>query len=360
MNKIWIVGLGPGDIDQIPLGVYRLLKEKKRKVFVRTTQHPVIQQLKKEDIHLDENSMDALYDQFEEQFDLVYPAIVESLLEAAAQEEVIYAVPGHPMVAEKTVDLLLNQTEAPVEIVGGKSFLDDLFAAVQVDPVDGFQLVDAFDMNPDTLHLGNPIVVMQVFNDFIAGEVKLSLMEKYPDEHPIALVNAAGTKQASVQWIKLYELDRMTGVYNLLSVYVPPLERDEQARSFETLQYYMDVLFSEEGDKWTHSQTHESLLPYLKEEALEVMEAFEEEDFDHAAEELGDVLLQVMYHSHLAEREGLFTIEDVLEHINRKIRRRHPHVFDGEKAETVEEIEAIWQRVKAEEKKKREQNGGFH
>ena len=358
MTKILIVGLGPGDLDHMPLGVYRLLKEQKYPVYLRTAQHPVVEELKEEGLDLTVNSFDQIYEILGEQFEQVYEAITDALLALAKEEgEIVYAVPGHPMVAEKTVQLLLEQTEVPVEIVGGQSFLDELFAEVNVDPVEGFQLEDAFELHADTLDTGSPLVVMQVFNDFIAADVKLTLMEKYPDEHQVALVNAAGTKEGTVTWIPLYELDRMEGVYNLLSLYVPPLERDARTRSFDTLQYYMDVLYSEEGDQWIQSQSHEMLLPYLEEETREVAEAFEQEDWDNVAEELGDVLLQVMYHSNLAEREGIFSFEDVLEELNRKIRRRHPHVFDGEKADTIEEIEAIWQRVKAEEREQKGEEG---
>lgn len=350
--KIKIVGLGPGDLEHMPLGVYRLLKEQASPVYLRTIHHPVVDELKAEGLDLTVNSFDQIYDLLDEQFEQVYEAITDALLALAKSEgEIVYAVPGHPMVAEKTVQLLLEQKEVPVEIAGGQSFLDELFAAVKVDPVDGFQLADAFDLNMDRIDPGSPLVVMQVFNDFTAADVKLTLMEQYPDEHLIALVNAAGTKDASVQWVPLFELDRMEGVYNLLSLYIPPLKREERTRSFETLQYYMDVLYGEEGDAWIQSQTHLSLLPYLKEETQEVIEAFEKEDWDNVAEELGDVLLQVLYHSNLAEQEGMFALEDVLDALNRKIRRRHPHVFDGEKAGTIEEIEAIWQRVKEEEKR---------
>lgn len=352
MKKIHIVGLGPGDMDQMPLAIYRTLKESVYPVFLRTGEHPAAKELEEEGLSF--STYDDTYTSLEENFDLVYPAIVKDLLERAEKEEIIYAVPGHPMVAERTVELLLEEQQkgnVNIDLVGGKSFLDDLFQAVRLDPIGGFQLRDAFDLQMDAMNLGSPLVIMQVFNDFVAGEVKLTLMEKYPDEHPVALVDAAGSKEETVTWIPLYELDRLEGVYNLLSVYVPPLERDARTRSFDTLQYYMDVLFSEDGDRWIRSQTHESLLPYLKEETQEVIEAFEKEDDENIIEELGDVLLQVLYHSNLAETEGTFSLEDVLDAISKKIRRRHPHVFDGEKAETIEDIERIWQRVKVEEKK---------
>ncbi|WP_277630582.1 MazG nucleotide pyrophosphohydrolase domain-containing protein [Atopococcus tabaci] len=349
MGKVTVIGLGPGHMDQIPVGIYRMILEAGT-IYVRTNQHPAVKELEQENIRC--LSYDSVYERLEEDFERVYPAIAQDLLQRAQTEEVIYAVPGHPMVAEKSVQLLLENTEGvEVEIAGGKSFLDDLFAAVKVDPVDGFQLVDALDVHPDALNLGQHVIVMQVFNSFVAGEVKLSLMEKYPDEHQVALVDAAGTREQHVTWCPLYEIDRFDGVHNLLSLYVPPLERDAQTRSFETLQYYIDAITGEEGDVWIREQTHESLLPYLREETEEVVEAFMEDDIDHAVEELGDVLMQILYHTNLGEKEGWFSLEDVLEAINKKLRRRHPHVFDGVIARTPEEVDALWQKIKAEEKR---------
>lgn len=354
--KITVIGLGPGDLGQMPLSLYRFLKKSNLPLFLRTGDHPAAKELLEEGLSF--STFDFLYTSLEENFERVYPAIVEELLKESKKGPIVYAVPGHPMVAEYTVELLLAEKEKgtiELEFMGGKSFLDDLFQAVQVDPIEGFQLRDAFNLNADTLDLGTPLVLMQVFNDFVAGEVKLTLMEKYPDEHLVALVNAAGTKEESVTWVPLYELDRVRGVFNLLSVYIPPLERDERDRSFETLQHYTDVLFGEEGDQWIQAHSHESLIPYLREEIEEVVEAIKEDDPDHVTEELGDLLMHVLYQSNLGEREGSFTLEDVLSEVNKKIRRRHPHVFDNEKATSIEEIEKIWQRVKQEEKKEKEE-----
>ena len=137
-------------------------------------------------------------------------------------------------------------------------------------------------------------------------------------------------------------------MHNLLSLYVPPLEKDERTKSFELTQAYMDAIV--EKDVWVQSQTHESLLPYLKEECEEAAEAIQNDDIDNLIEELGDILLQVFYHASFGEREGFFTMEDILETLNKKLRRRHPHVFDGVKADTIEEIDKMWQAIKAKEK----------
>lgn len=351
MGKISVVGLGPGDMAQLPMGVYHLLKGG-QPIFLRTKLHPVVETLAKEGFEFD--SFDAVYEA-NEQFEGVYDKIVAQLIAAAEKQDIIYAVPGHPMVAEKTVQLLLEDKQGiEVEIKGGKSFLDDLFQAVRIDPVEGFQLLDALDLKQDEIELGQHVIIMQVFNEYIASEVKLTLMEKYPDEHLVALVHAAGSQAEKVEWLPLFEIDRMQGVHNLTSLYVPPLAQDDRTKSFQTLQYYIDTITGEDGDVWIKAQTHESLLPYLKEETDEFIEAVEKEDSENMVEELGDILMQVLYHTNLGERSGYFSLEEVVETLNKKLRRRHPHVFDGIEATTAEEVDALWQKIKLEEKRELE------
>lgn len=345
MGKVEIVGLGAGDIEQLPYGIYKKISNHPA-LFLRTREHPVVKELEAEGLQF--QSFDSIYEA-ENQFEQVYEQIAQEILKEAADKDVLYAVPGHPMVAEDSVQLLLqNKAGISVEVLGGKSFIDDFFQAVSVDPIEGFQLVDGLRFHPDRLDLGSHLIVMQVYNDLVAGDVKLQLMEKYPDEHRVALVDAAGSKDETVTWIPLYEMDHFDGIHNLLSVYVPPLELDEQVKSFATTQAYMDEILA--GDIWAQEQTHETLIPYLLEESEEVREAIEADDEENLMEELGDILLQVLYHAGYAENQGSFSLEDILEGLNRKLRRRHPHVFDGYEVKTIEDIDKMWQNIKRQEK----------
>lgn len=160
--KITIVGLGAGDIDQLPLGVYKRLK-KESFVFLRTKEHPVVRQLEEEGVSF--ISFDSVYEQHD-QFEQVYEEIVERLLNKAKEEDILYAVPGHPLVAEKTVQLLLERgKDADVNVVigGGQSFLDSLFAALKIDPVEGFQFLDGTDLHRDDIHVREHIIIGQVY-----------------------------------------------------------------------------------------------------------------------------------------------------------------------------------------------------
>ncbi len=111
------------------------------------------------------------------------------------------------------------------------------------------------------------------------------------------------------------------------------------------------------GCPWDRAQTHESLVPYLLEEASEAADALLDGDPEEMAEELGDVLLQVAFHSVIGEEEGRFTYEDVERNIVEKLIRRHPHVFGEARAKTPEEVKARWEELKAEEGKKEEPCG---
>lgn len=350
MHTIYIFGLGPSHLGEMPRKIYETIS-KQDKLYLRTLDHPAAEELKNEGFNL--KSFDYKYEEFDEDFEKVYPAIVEDLIKLAQTNDVYYGVPGHPAVAETTVQLLL-EADVPTKIIGGRSFIDDLFAAVEIDPINGFQLVDSFDLNPDTLFPGHQLIVMQVFHSMIASEVKLSLMEIYPDDHEIAIIDAAGSPEQKVSWIPLFELDYFEGVHNLRSLYIPPLSRDEAVHSFATLQSYTDDVFGENGDAWAKELTGKELLEYFQEELDELKDAYAKDDLDNVVEELGDLFMQLLYQTAVGEKDSVFSLEEVLEGINKKMRRRHPHVFDGVKAETPEEVDALWQQIKEQER-----NGEF-
>ncbi|MET1029619.1 nucleoside triphosphate pyrophosphohydrolase [Domibacillus tundrae] len=349
-NQITIVGLGAGDLNQMPLGVYRLLKQAKT-VWLRTMEHPAVAELKKEGIQFE--SFDAIYEKHD-RFEAVYDEIVAELLEKAIHEPVIYAVPGHPMAAEKTVQLLLERKragKADVVIAGGQSFLDALFTSVEIDPADGFQLLDGTALHRDDLHIFSHIIIAQVYDSLVASDVKLTLMEKYPAEHEVTVVTAAGSEHEVIRTVPLYELDHGMELNNLTSVYVPPVQKEENTyREFSVLRGIIARLRDpENGCPWDLKQTHASLKKYLLEETYELFEAIDNEDDGEVAAELGDVLLQVLLHAQIGEDEGMFSIDDVIESTSAKMIRRHPHVFGEATAETAEDVKANWQEIKAAE-----------
>ncbi|MBM7655808.1 nucleoside triphosphate pyrophosphohydrolase [Neobacillus cucumis] len=350
VKQIEVLGLGAGDLEQLPVGVYKKIKQTNR-LFLRTKEHPVVSELENEGLTYE--SFDAVYEKHD-RFDAVYEEIAQTLLKEAQTESIIYAVPGHPLVAERTVQLLLEygpKEGIQITIGGGQSFLDAIFAALKIDPVEGFQLLDGTDISASQLQLGQHIFISQVYDQFIASEVKLTLMEKLPDDYEVYIVTAAGSSQESVEKVALYELDRNVSLNNLTSVYVPPV-KDEQIllKNFTKLREIIAILRGPNGCPWDKEQTHETLKRYLIEETYEVIDAIDREDIDHLVEELGDVLLQVMLHAQIGEDDGYFSIDDVIEGLSEKMIRRHPHVFGNQTADNAEQVVQNWQEIKQQEK----------
>ncbi|EOR21863.1 nucleoside triphosphate pyrophosphohydrolase [Cytobacillus oceanisediminis] len=352
MKQIKVIGLGAGDINQLPLGVYRSLIDENKAVYVRTNDHPVISTLEEEGVIF--HSFDSIYEKHE-QFEAVYKEIVEVLLEKAKETDIVYAVPGHPLVAEKTVQLLIEKDKegiVSIEIAGGQSFLDSIFQALRIDPIEGFQLLDGTALDRSSIQLRNHLIIGQVYDAFSASEVKLTLMDVLPYDYPIKIVTAAGSILEKIKEIELHELDREIDLNNLTSIYVPPVQEEKLLyKEFSQLRHIIAELRGPNGCPWDKKQTHESLRKYLLEESYELIEAINEGDIDHIIEELGDVLLQVMLHSQVGEDEGYFSIDDVIEGISDKMIRRHPHVFGEEQAESVDDVMKHWQNAKKQEAK---------
>lgn len=350
MKKIEIIGLGAGEIDQLPLGVYRKLI-KAEHLFLRTKEHPVVAELEQEGLNY--TSFDSVYEKHA-QFAEVYQEIVQILLKEAETADLVYVVPGHPLVAEQTVQLLLTagpKQGIEVTIGGGQSFIDPLLAALKIDPVEGFQLLDGTSLHSGQLQIDQHIIITQVYDPFSASNVKLTLMEKLPDDYEVVIVTAAGSQDEVLTKVPLYELDRHVSLNNLTSVYVPPVTNDQILwKTFTRLCQIIADLRGPEGCPWDKEQTHESLKKYLIEETFEVIEAIDSGDIDHLIEELGDVLLQVMLHAQIGSDEGYFTIDDVIEGLSAKMVRRHPHVFGTGSAANAEEVVRNWQQIKKQEK----------
>ncbi|WBL15191.1 nucleoside triphosphate pyrophosphohydrolase [Sutcliffiella sp. NC1] len=357
MKRINIVGLGAGDLNQLPLGIYKHLKNS-QSLYLRTSEHPVLKELEQEGLSFE--SFDYLYEEHE-QFEQVYEAIVQVLLQKSSEnDEITYAVPGHPLVAERTVQLLLEEEKRgniAVEIIGGQSFLDPMFSAIGLDPIDGFQLLDATSLNRDDIQLSSALIIGQVYDAYVASEVKLTLMELLPDDYTVYLVTGAGTSEEKIVEVPLYELDRVTTLNNLTSVYVPKVEdRALLNHQFASFRATIATLRGPNGCPWDKEQTHESLKKYLIEEAYELIDAINGDDIEGIIEELGDVLLQVMLHSQIGEDDGYFSIDDVIQTINEKMIRRHPHVFAKVEIETADDVVTNWEAIKKEEKKERQQS----
>jgi tetrapyrrole methylase family protein/MazG family protein len=125
---------------------------------------------------------------------------------------------------------------------------------------------------------------------------------------------------------------------------------------FCELKKVFDALHGPNGCPWDKEQTHQSLLPYLKEESEEFIVEVRKKDYENMKEELGDILLQVMFHAKLAQKENRFDIEDVIDTLVSKLKRRHPHVFGKTKVKSVRDVLVNWDKIKAKEKQARKRS----
>ncbi|MFB6366499.1 nucleoside triphosphate pyrophosphohydrolase [Paenibacillus elgii] len=359
--QITVVGLGTGDENQLTLGVWRKLEAAGARggaIFLRTREHPMVAMLDHHSLRYE--TFDAVYEAHEG-FDAVYEQIASQLIErakAASTGEVLYAVPGHPMVAERTVQLLRERCPAEgvlLTLMGGESFLDQAFLRLGFDPIEGFQLLDGTSLMASGLNPQLHTLIGQVYDVYTASDVKLTLMELYPDDYPVVVGHALGVAgEERVREVPLYELDRVEGYGNLSLVWVPRTDREDvRSRTFTRLHEIVAILRSPEGCPWDREQTHQSLRKNLIEEAYEVLETIDEDDPDHMREELGDLLLQIMLHSQIEAEDGMFTVFDVIRELNEKLVRRHPHVFGTAQAEDADEALGNWQQIKEEEKRKK-------
>ncbi|MES2696819.1 MAG: MazG family protein [Verrucomicrobiota bacterium] len=121
--------------------------------------------------------------------------------------------------------------------------------------------------------------------------------------------------------------------------------------AIDDLKATMARLRAPDGCPWDQEQTHASLVRCLIDEASELIDTIDRNDYPHMREELGDVLIQVVFHAQIAAEKGLFDFEDVARDINDKLVRRHPHVFGTGKLETSEQVIVEWEKIKATEKK---------
>ncbi len=362
---IHVAGLGPGDPLAVPPRVLALLAGG-LPVVLRTARHPVVEAGPVADAldALPPGRVTSLDDEYEggESFDQTYAAIVERLLRLHARDgDLVYAVPGHPLVGESTVARLLEETAAigvPVAVAGAPSFIDACLEAVGVAVVGNLRVIDALSLDPgdpgisEAIRGDGPLLVYQVHDRAAASRVKLSLMAAgWPDDHPTTVLRAAGIPGLEArETLPLHELDRRDHDH-LTSVWAEPPPRKVLPPGFPDLVRIMARLRDPEGGcPWDLDQNHASLRKYVLEEAYEVADAIDQGDPDALCEELGDLLLQVVFHARLAAEEGVFDIGDVCAGISDKLVRRHPHVFGDVVAPDADAVLRNWNAIKAEEK----------
>jgi tetrapyrrole methylase family protein / MazG family protein len=336
-----IVGLGPGDLDRVPESIRRILLDPSRPVIVRTLRHPAAAQL------AELRAVESCDDLYERQtFDETYEAIANRVLATANP---VYAVPGSPTIGELAV-AKIRQRSADVTVHTGESFLDLMFSHFGVDPLaDGFQLLNAHEL-PAVLNFQTPTVIGHLDRAEILADVLARLDRALPEDQAVSLVAGLGAADELVVTAPPAEID--DGRAGLRTSLFVPATSSGLTGAIQTMHRLRREC------PWDRKQDHESLVRYLLEETAELADAIaglarDEGDvggYGDVEEELGDVLLQVLFHAAIAEQEGAFDITDVAETLRRKLVRRHPHVFGDVDAADADAVKANWDEIKAGEK----------
>jgi tetrapyrrole methylase family protein/MazG family protein len=362
-GRVVVVGLGPAGADLL-VPAARTALETHPVRFARTARHPAVDDLAAVGVVLE-----AFDDRYEGAADLdaCYRSIVAALVDAAAEHgEVVYAVPGNPAVAERTVELLHDAAragEVDVRVVPGLSFADVAWARLGIDPLrTEARVVDGRDLDTSVVAVGVPLLVAQCDHPLVLGDVKLTLLERLDPGTVVTVLQRIGLPDEHVVDVALADLDRSVTPDHLTTIFVPTTTTSA-THELSRLLALAERLRGPGGCPWDAEQTHHSLTRYLLEESYEVVEAVEalpaQAPADVAADdpaygalvdELGDLLYQVIFHAVLAEEAGAFGMGDVARGIHDKLVRRHPHVFGDTAAETSDAVMANWEQIKKEEK----------
>lgn len=346
--RIDIVGLGPADFDLTTVHTTNLITTRPTVLF-RTVEHPAVQAF-------DEPvSFDHVYES-EQTFDAVYNRIVAELIEVAVQahnsgsEPPVYVVPGSPAVAEHTVELLIAHPDIQTTVHPALSFIDLAWVRLGIDPVAcGAKIIDGHQLDTQLVGTTGPALIAQCSSQDILSNVKLSV-DDFPDQH-VTILHHLGLPDEQVLIVPWEEMDRTIRPDHLTSLWVPEfgVSSGSALDSFSAL--VSDLI---DADPWKLEQTHESLIPFLLEEAEECATALRDYDpysgegSNEVVSELGDVLYQVVFHSVLGQQDGWFTLADVISGIDHKLQSRHEFMKHIDITDAAS-AQAAWQQAKEHE-----------
>ncbi|MDE3043942.1 MAG: hypothetical protein KGJ10_03855 [Acidobacteriota bacterium] len=345
--EVVVLGLGPSDVALMTTRATTLLDDAPV-ARLRTRVHPAAARWPQVP------SYDEWYET-SDSFASLYARVVDDLVSLATQHgRVVYAVPGSPIVAERTVELLLARDDVRVVLEPAVSVIDLACAAMKRDPMAvGLRVIDALD-ETSALTGPGPVLILQAY----AGEVLALLSDRLDPETTVTVLHHLGLDDQVITEIPARRLATFGAADHLTSLWVE--EVADAASATRDLVALARRLRDE--CPWDQEQTHGSLTRHLLEEAYEAIDALEalvradagEGDLDaaiaHVEEELGDVWFQVIFHAELGDEEGRFDLRSIAETLRAKLIYRHPHVFGDATAATADEVAARWEILKRDEK----------
>lgn len=347
MNTIQIIGLGAGGEEDLTIRAHKALLEK-IPTFVRTDRHPLVKELRKS---INIVSFDDYFEKYET-FDQVYENILHTLLEEARQHgKINYCTAGSPYFGDVVTKKLVNEYKGQINtiIIDGMSFLDKCIKLSGYADYKNIKILDCLEADEFSFDLNSLNIITQVYDRDLASNLKLSLMETYPEDTYALIIDVL---ENNVKKIPVFLLDQEKNYGFSTYFCILPIEiSNNRVYNVSNLLRLTKKLRGPDGCPWDKKQTHDSIRQHLIEEAYEVVDAIDYNDVDNLLEELGDLLFQVVFHAQLAAEEGYFNFTDVVTKVCNKMYFRHPHVFGDVKADNIEEALISWENSKLKEKK---------
>lgn len=346
MNTIQIIGLGAGSTDELTIRAHRALNEN-IPTFARTERHPIVKKLK-EEIQIE--CFDEFFEKYET-FDEVYEKITDNIVELAKKHKKInYCTAGSPyygdIVTKKLIDEYNDQIN--IIIIDGISFLDKCIKLSGFSDYKAIKVLDCLEADEFSFDINSFNIVTQIDDVDMASQLKLKLMEVYPDSTFVLNVDVL---EENVKKIPLFMLDQEKKYGFSTYFCILPIEISENTvYNITNLCRIVKILRGPDGCPWDRKQTHESIRQHVVEEAYEVVDAIDNDDVDNLIEELGDLLFQVVFHAELGSEEGYFNFSEIVTSVCKKMYSRHPHVFGDVRANNVDEALESWESSKQKEK----------
>lgn len=340
MKAITVVSLGPGSRDFLTLGAVDALK-KAEKVILRTQLRCDAADYLRE-IGVSFETLDRLHEACDD-FEELKSRAVDYLLNAAQDSALCYAV--FDAAADETVSALREAAE--VTVLPGVPLSAPLLSAAPAQEKIEIQTASSLDVTS----IQNPLLILECDSRMLVGQCKLQLLDWYDADQPVLFFPPQDSALRSFRTLPLCDVDRQKKYDHTCALLLPPVALTERRRfDFYDLVRVMAILRGENGCPWDKEQNHETLRKYLIEEAYETAAAIDEGDWDHVADELGDVLLQVVFQANIGHQLGTLELSDITTHICRKMMDRHRHIFGTDHCETAEEVVEHWEKIKKEER----------
>ncbi|MBR5286982.1 MAG: MazG family protein [Clostridia bacterium] len=347
---ITIAALGPDDAGLLTLGALNAMKRAKTLV-LRTARHAAADVLRESGVEFE--TLDALYEECED-FDELCELAAEQLIRTARESGGLCYAVSEP-VSDATVRALMAALpqDMRLRVLGGVTLAQGAACAAIACGVNTENLRTVTALSIDSLRpeANTAQVITEIDTRYIASDVKLWLTDLFEDEMTVYFLENAAQSGCEARPIQLCDLDRQPHYDHRTAVLVPAVSVYERSRAtFEDFVQVISRLRGPGGCPWDRAQTHHTLRQYMIEEACEAAEAMDGDDPAKIADELGDVLLQVVLNSCIGAEHRDFTDRDVTSMAAHKMIARHQHVFGREKAKTANDVVPLWEQMKKKER----------